>query len=115
VGLFDRLKPKPRPPVVWHVSIEGSDVVADDGSSSVRVGRARARAVRIVPLSGGNPHAPGGGYQVAIACVDGDAPVGKPTPDWRAAHALARQLCDAAELELDEMTARLFSRVGTFT
>jgi hypothetical protein len=115
VGLFDRLKPKPRPPETWHVYLDGSDLVADNGSASFRVQRTRARAVRVVPLSGGNPHAPGGGYQVAIACADGDVPIGRATPDWRAAQALGRQLCDTGELQLDEVTARLFSRVGTFS
>jgi hypothetical protein len=121
VGLFDRLKRRPpdapAPPlaVVWHVYLEGAEIVAENGSTALRVPRANARAVRIVPLMRGNHHAPGGGYQVAIACADGDAAVGGPIQDWRSARALAQQVCAAAELQLDELTERLFSRVGTLS
>ncbi len=115
MGLFDRFKRSPPAPVTWHVYIDGADLVADNGTATFRVGRARARAVRIVPLTGGNPHTPGGGYQVAIACADGDAPVGSPSQDWRPARDLGQQLCTIGELQFDELTERLFSRVGTLT
>jgi hypothetical protein len=120
VGLFDRLKRKPQPappPITWHVYREGTDLVADDGrGNTYRAALSRARGVRVVPLTGGNPHGgTGGGYQVAIAYADGDAPIGKPSNDWRAARELAQKLCDTAELPLDELTERLFSRVGTFS
>jgi hypothetical protein len=79
------------------------------------VALAGARKVRIVPLTGGNPHGGiGQGYQVAIQRVDGDAAVGKPTHDWQPARALARQLCETGELPLDELTERMFSKVGQF-
>jgi hypothetical protein len=34
--------------------------------------------------------------------------------DWRPARDLARQVCEAAELPLHELTERMFSRVGQF-
>ena len=116
MGLFDWLKRTPPPPLVWHVYREGGDVVAEDGrGGSYRVPLSGARSVRIVPLTGGNPHGGSGmGYQVAIERVDGDAPIGKPTRDWRPARDLARQLCDASELPLHELTERMFSQVGQF-
>src|SRR3982751_5305418 len=93
VGLFDWLKRTPPAPITWQVAMDGSDVVANNGTAEFRLARARARAVRVVPLTGGTPHAPEGGYQVAIDCGDGDFAVGKPAADWRAAHALALQIC----------------------
>jgi hypothetical protein len=72
--------------------------------------------VRVVPLTGGNPHAGGAtGYQVAVQYEDGDVPIGTPTMDWRPARELAHQVCECAELQLDELTERMFSRVGQFT
>ena len=96
---------------------EGSDVVADDGQGhSFRAPLGRARAVRIVPLTGGQPHGGTlGGYQVAIATADGDAAIAKPLQDWRAAHDLAQQLCGATNLPFDELTQSLFSRAGSMT
>jgi hypothetical protein len=116
VGLFDWLKRTPPQPITWHVYREGSDVVADDGrGGSYRVALSGARGVRIVPLTRGNQHGGAGlGYQVAVQRTDGDAPIGKPTQDWRPARELARQLCETAELPLDEVTERMFSRVGEF-
>lgn len=120
MGVFDWLKrQRPGAPaaVTWHVYRESDDVVADDGrGGTYRVALARARSVRIVPLTGGNPHSNQamGGYQVAVQRADGDVPVGKPTQDWRAARDLARQVCETASLPLDELTERMFSRVGQF-
>ena len=112
MGLFDRFKRKPEPPLTWHVYREGQDLVAEDGRGGVfRVALVRAESVRIVPMTGGNPHAGAtGGYQVALRGANGDAPIGKPTQDWRAARELARQVCEQAELPLDELTERLFGR-----
>jgi hypothetical protein len=114
VGLFDWLRRKPPEPVVWRIYLDGGDLVADNGKATFKVPRARARAVRIVP-PGGHQQGAGGtpGYQVAVACVDSDIPVGKPTLDWRPARELADQLCTTAELPLDELTERMFSRIGT--
>ena len=116
MGLFDRFKRKIQPPIVWHVFREGNDVVADDGhGGTFRVPLTRAVSVRIVPMTGGNTHGgPAPGYQVAVRRSDGDLPIGKPTPDWRPARDLARQVCDVAELPLDELTERMFSQVGRF-
>jgi len=115
VGLFDRFKRKPEPPVVWHVYREGNDLIADDGKGGTfRVALVRAESVRIVPMTGGNPHAgAAGGYQVAVRSANGDAPIGKPSQDWRLAHDLARQVCEQAELPLDELTQRMFGRFDT--
>lgn len=70
--------------------------------------------MRIVPLTGGNHHANSGGWQVALGRADGDVLLGTPLPDWQVAHALARQVCTATELPLDELTRRMFSKVGQF-
>jgi len=116
VGVFDRFKRKPESPPEWNVYREGGEVVADDGrGGTYRVELRGARSVRIVPLTHGNPHSGSGmGYQVAVRLDSGDAPVGKPSMDWRAARELARRVCDIAELPLDELTERLFSQVGRF-
>src|SRR5438552_698655 len=98
VGLFDWLKRTPAA-ISWHVYREGADVVADDGrGGTYRVALAGARSVRIVPLTGGNPHSSQavGGYQVAVQRSDGDVPIGKPSQDWRLARELARQVCETA-------------------
>jgi hypothetical protein len=78
---------------------------------------AGARSVRVVPLTGGNPHgaARAGGWQVALGHTAGDALVGKPMADWRSARELAQELCDKTGLPLDELTEKLFSQVGQFT
>lgn len=74
------------------------------------------RAVRIVPLTGGDHHMQQGrgGWQVALQRPDGDVLVGSPLQDWRAARELAQRVCEAAGLPLDELTERMFSRVGQF-
>ncbi len=120
MALFDWLKRSDRqasPTVVWNVYREGSEVVAEDGRGGVfRASRDGARSVRIVPLTGGNHHTQrsGSGWQVAIAHASGDVPLGKPMADWRMARELARQLCARAELPLDELTEKMFSRVGQY-
>jgi hypothetical protein len=70
-----------------------------------------------VPLTGGNHHAGqrGGGWQVTLSRSEGDVLVGSAMTDWRAARDLAQQLCDKTELPLDELTERMFSRVGRYT
>jgi hypothetical protein len=52
---------------------------------------------------------------VALSRPDGDVLVGKPVADWRSARQLAQLVCDQSELPLDELTAKMFSRVGQFT
>jgi len=90
-------------------------VVAEDGRGAIfRACTDGARGVRIVPLSGGNHHTPGAGWQVALARADGDVLLGKPLPEWQAARELARQVCELTKLPLDELTERLFSRVGQY-
>jgi hypothetical protein len=52
---------------------------------------------------------------VALARADGDVLIGAAMADWRPARELARLLCDRTELPLDELTQKMFSRVGQFT
>jgi hypothetical protein len=121
VGLFDwlsrRRQSESAPPVAWHVHRESGDLVAEDGrGASVRVPVSGARSVRVVPLTGGNHHRDTrGGWQVTLARPEGDVLVGKPLADWRSAHKLAQLVCATAELPLDELTEKMFSRVGQYT
>jgi hypothetical protein len=120
VALLDWLRRGARqaePPRVWNVYREGGDIVADDGRGGVvRASLGGARSVRIVPLTGGNHHAASrGGWQVAIAHTDGDVLFGNPMADWRPARELAQLVCDTADLRLDELTEKMFSRVGQFS
>jgi hypothetical protein len=120
VALFDWLKRSGRqaaPPIVWNVYREGGELIAEDGRGGVfRTSLRGARSVRIVPLTGGNHHtdARGGGWQVALAHSGGDVLLGKPLADWRAARELARLVCARTELPLDELTEKMFSRVGQY-
>jgi hypothetical protein len=74
------------------------------------------RSVRIVPLAGGNHHRDSrGGWQVALSRTEGDVLIGKPFGDWRTARQLAQLLCETSELPLDELTEKMFSRVGQYS
>ena len=69
-----------------------------------------------MPLTGGNQHAHiGSGWQVALARPDGDVVLGKPMSDWRLARDLAQLVCEQTELPLDELTQKMFSRVGQYS
>jgi hypothetical protein len=121
VGLFDWLgtgrRDEPVPSVAWHVYREAGDIVAEDGHGArTRVPLSGARSIRVVPLTGGNHHRDSrGGWQVALSRAEGDVLVGKPVADWRAARQLAQLLCETSELPLDELTEKMFSRVGQYT
>ena len=120
MGLFDWLgrgQRAPASPAVWQVRKDGGDVVVEDGrGASYRLALTGVRTIRVVPLTGGQPHAQtGAGWQVTLAHPAGDVLVGKPMLDWRAARALAQQLCETTDLPLDELTEKMFSRVGQFT
>jgi hypothetical protein len=100
----------------WRAFVDGAEVVVDDGNGhEYRASTAEARSVRIVPLSAGGHHATVGDWQVTLARPDGDVLLGKPLQDWRTARELARLVCDQTKLPLDELTRRMFSRVGQFT
>jgi hypothetical protein len=120
VGLFDWLdkgRRKADQPIVWQVSREGGDLTVEDGrGQTLRVPLAGARSVRVVPLSAANSHVVNqpNGWQVALARNEGDILVGKAMADWREARELARLVCERADLPLDELTEKLFSRVGQF-
>jgi hypothetical protein len=124
VGIFDWIGRNRRgdaaaasPGATWRVYAEGGDIVAQDSRGTLsRAPLGGARSVRIVPLTGGDHHARAGtGWQVALARADGDVLLGGPMPDWQAARELARLVCDTAKLPLDELTEKMFSRVGQFT
>ena len=108
-----------RPPPVWHLRTEAGEVVAEDGRGNVhRCPLAGARRVRVVPLTRGNHHltaGPGSSWQVTLRRDDGDVLLGPAMFDWRAARALAQQVCEITGLPLDELTERLFSQVGQFS
>jgi hypothetical protein len=120
VKLFDwsgwTRRRQPPQPIAWQVHRDGDNVVAEDGRGGVfRAALGGARSVRIVPLSAGSHHAATSGWQVALAHADGDALLGTAVADWRSARDLAQLVCERTGLDLDEMTQRMFSRVGQFT
>jgi hypothetical protein len=99
----------------WTVHLEGGDVVAEDGrGGTYRAATSGARSVRVVPLTGGDHHVQSQGWQVTLARSDGDVLLGKPQSDWQVARELARQVCEQTQLPLDELTERMFSRVGKY-
>jgi hypothetical protein len=122
VGLFDWLTGRRGQPAsttpeatnAWSLVCDADEVVIEDGrGASFRVPLPRARRVRVVPLTGGTRHrGAGGGWQVALARAEGDVLVGPPTADWRRAREVAQVLCAKTELPMDELTQRMFSRVG---
>jgi hypothetical protein len=99
------------------VRTEGGEVVVQDSQGKEsRYPRSGARSVRVVPLTGGDHHSrAGAGWQVTLRRDDGDVLVGDPFADWRPARELADLVCARAGLALDELSARLFSRVGTYS
>jgi hypothetical protein len=119
--VFDWLKRGGRradAPIVWNVYLDGGDIVAEDGRGGVfRASLAGARSVRIVPLTGGNHHADrgGGGWQMTLAHAEGDQLFGKPMADWRPVRELAQLVCARTELPLDELTEKMFSRIGQYS
>jgi hypothetical protein len=118
VPLFDWIR-RPR----WSAGQDDVSwqVRADDGLLLIESSRGGtifhaafdgSRSVRVVPLSGGSHHVHANGWQVTLARPDGDVLLGPPLASWQSARVLARQVCDATHLPMDELTERLFSRVG---
>jgi hypothetical protein len=100
---------------MWQVTLQGDEVIADDGRGHVHRAPLRGvQSVRVVPLTGGDHHAGASGWQVALARAEGDVLLGKPLGDWQTARELARQVCDKSGLPLHELTERMFSRVGQY-
>ena len=102
-------------PAQWDIRREGDKLVVFDGREERTIGLTLARSVRIVPLVAGPGHgagARGSGWAVAVRRDDGDVPIGSPMADWQAAKTLADRVCAAADLSLDEASARMFSQVG---
>jgi hypothetical protein len=87
-------------------------VTRENATEFARAAVVGARSVRVVPLTRGAHHAAASGWQVALSRPDGDVLVGQPLPNWQSARELARRVCEAASLPMDEMTEKLFSRVG---
>jgi hypothetical protein len=119
MGLLDWLgrRGQTAAPRDWQVRVDGDEVLVEDGRRSYHFTLGGARFVRVVPLGvgqhGGSSASPG--WQVAIRKDDGDVPIGQPFGAWQHARDLAQHLCSATNLSLDEMTERMFSRVGSFT
>ena len=112
MGFRDWFRRRPAEVPTWDVRTDGSEVVIN-ASRYPLVG---VRCVRVVPLTGGNPHGGSGrGWQVTLHRDDGDVLIDKAQQDWRPARELAQRLCDATELPLDELTQRLFSQVGQYS
>jgi len=128
VGLFDWLGGNRRSdgadgsrgaePIVWRLSRDRDLLTVEDGRGAVyRVPLAEARCVRVVQARAFDPHvvAQPGGWQVTLARAEGDVLVGAAQADWRPAWELAQLVCDRAALPMDELTQRMFSRVGQFS
>jgi hypothetical protein len=104
-------------PLTWHVVREGNALYVEPSRGQpIRLPLESVGAVRIVPLTSGNHHMQQtrGRWQVALQRADGDVLVGGALSDWQAARQLAQQVCDATGLSLDELSQRMFSRVGQF-
>jgi hypothetical protein len=116
--LFDWLRKRGANPaaiaVDWRVWVDGSWLVVetDRQDEYARVATQGALSVRVVPLTRGTHHSAASGWQVALACAEGDVLVGQPLPEWQVARDLAQRVCAATRLPMDEMTEKLFSRVG---
>lgn len=98
----------------WRVWVDGSWLVVetDRRDEYARVSCEGARSVRVVPLTRGTHHSTASGWQVALSRPDGDVLVGQPLADWQSARELAHRICSASRLPMDEITEKLFSRVG---
>jgi hypothetical protein len=118
VALFDFLRrPRSAPgqdEVAWQVRADGGLLLIESsrGATIFHATFEGARSVRVVPLSGGSHHVHASGWQVTLARGDGDVLLGPPLNSWQSARELARQVCGATRLPMDELTERLFSRVG---
>lgn len=111
---FRRRGPVPAAGHDWRVRIDDGFAIVETerGDTFGRAALADARSVRVVPLNRGTHHAMASGWQVCLARQDGDVLLGQPLADWQSAHDLARKLCSATSLPMDELTEKLFSRVG---
>ncbi len=118
MALFDWIRrPRSGPgqdDAAWEVRIDGDLLLIESsrGETIVHASTAGARSVRVVPLSRGSHHVSASGWQVALARGDGDVLLGPPLPTWQRARDVAREVADKTSLPMDELTERLFSRVG---
>ena len=98
----------------WQVRVDGGLLLIESarGDAIFHATFDGARSVRVVPLSGGSHHVHASGWQVTLARGNGDVLVGPALGSWQRAYALAREICAATRLPMDELTERLFSRVG---
>lgn len=100
--------------MTWQVRADGLLLLIESsaGQTVFHAGFEGARSVRVVPLSRGSHHVHASGWQVTLARGDGDILLGPPLASWQSARMLAQQVCEATHLPMDELTQRLFSRVG---
>jgi hypothetical protein len=119
VALFDWIRrPRSGPAasdIAWDVRVDGGLLLVESsrGDTIFHASTAGARSVRVVPLSGGSHHVRASGWQVALSRVDGDMLVGPPHPSWQQARDVAYAVSQETSLPMDELTERLFSRVGS--
>ncbi len=101
--------------VTWDVRVDGGLLLIESsqGETVFHAATAGAVCVRVVPLSRGSHHVSASGWQVALGRGDGDILLGKPLSSWRRARDLARAVSEKTALPIDELTQRLFSRVGS--
>jgi hypothetical protein len=118
VALFDWI-PRPRSGPAqddepWKISVDGGLLLIETsrGETVFHASTTGARAVRVVPLSRGSHHVSASGWQVALARGDGDVLLGPPLPSWQRAREVAHQVSEETSLPMDDLTERLFSRVG---
>ena len=117
--LFDWMRrPRPDPDqddATWEVRVDGDLLLIESSRGDIvfHASIAGARCVRVVPLSRGSHHVSASGWQVALARGDGDILLGKPLSSWQRARDLARTVSEKAGLPMDELTERLFSRIGS--
>ncbi|HEY1295196.1 MAG TPA: hypothetical protein VGJ60_19120 [Chloroflexota bacterium] len=100
--------------VTWQVRADGGLLLIESsrGETVFHATFGGSKSVRVVPLSRGSHHVQANGWQVTLARGDGDILLGPPMASWQNARELARQVCEATRLPMDELTQRLFSRVG---
>jgi hypothetical protein len=98
----------------WQVRVDGGLLLIESshGETIFHANFEGARWVRVVPLSGGSHHVHASGWQVTLSRGEGDVLLGPPLASWQSARELARNVCGATHLPMDELTERLFSRVS---
>lgn len=119
VALFDWIRrPRSGPgqdDATWEVRVDGRLLLIESsrGETVFHASTAGARSVRVVPLTRGSHHVSASGWQVALARGDGDVLLGPPLASWQRARDVAHAVSEKTSIPMDELTERLFSRVGS--